>query len=462
LLGRGLEKFDDWRAWREFPKDSRPHLMLLTADTLRADGPHFMNPAAHVTPVMDALASEGCVFRNASSAAPWTIPSFAAIMTGQTPGVHGVVIMTRKLSDKFETLAERLRARGYRTEAHVMNAYLSPQYCLDQGFERYHYLSMSTSETSRNPIARLCSMWPGSYLMATMNEKLIMNVNLFFERRASRPFFLWVHFLDPHEPLNPSDASLRKITSEKLALRRFSRTSENQTFTPTEKKEIQLLYRAEVLDLDLALGSVFASMKRNGIYNETAIMFTSDHGEAFWEHRGYGHGFALYQEQTHVPLVIRLGENGPVGDIYQPVSNARIFTTFLDLAGIVPEDPLMEDQSLLGLVNGEESEAVPVYSSGTSHRLPPQHSIIAGDHKLMQFDEIVVRHELYNLSNDPMEKQDITNAAPGILNPALETLEKWLDRQNALSEELDLNISDITIELDQESLAELEAIGYFQ
>jgi arylsulfatase A-like enzyme len=166
------------------PPPPKPNVLLITIETLRADHVGSYGYRRNTTPNLDRLAREGARFEKAIAQAPFTLPSLASILTGRTPPLHGVRNHPAVLADSIETLAERFESAGYQTAAMTRHTWLRSKSGLDQGFLEYH-----NNKFSAGLDARSLSLAASDWLAA---------------RDPERPFFLWIHFLDPHLPYTPS------------------------------------------------------------------------------------------------------------------------------------------------------------------------------------------------------------------------------------------------------------------
>ncbi|MCH7872423.1 MAG: sulfatase-like hydrolase/transferase, partial [Planctomycetes bacterium] len=281
-------------------------VILLTVDTLRADALRVYSDGAPPTPNLSALAADSVVFDEAVSPAPWTLPAFSSIMTGLSPTVHQAIRSTSRLPD-VPTLAERMRASGYRTAAIGKNPYLLPLFGLSRGFERYE---MYPAPGGRS-LGRALLGWafPERFALDVTTDGITRKAVRWLTENRERRFFLWLHYFDPHVPYEPPSAYLPKSTPPERIGTSFEDTARLREgyFVPT-REEIEWLrglYHAEVRYVDDNIGVLMAALKRLGIYEETLIVFTSDHGEEFAEHGGYDHGHTLYDELVRVPLFVK-------------------------------------------------------------------------------------------------------------------------------------------------------------
>ena len=240
----------------------RPSLLLVSIDTLRADHVGVYGAVDARTPVIDRLAAEGTRFTTAIASAPLTLPSHASILTGLYPPHHGVRYNgISRLLPSFDTLTERLRDAGYATGAVVGSAVLAGKYGLDQGFDHYDDDTRSRGDPAERPASE------------------VTDGALAWLEHAERPFFLWVHYYDPHERYAPP--------------------------APFADRFAGRPYDGEVAYVDAELGRLFDSLAARGELDEALIVVTSDHGESLGEHAELTHSYSLYDAVLAVPLVFR-------------------------------------------------------------------------------------------------------------------------------------------------------------
>jgi choline-sulfatase len=443
-----------------------PRVLLLSIDTLRADTLACSGAPESRSPHLDALAGDSLCFSQASSAAAWTLPAMASVMTGVSPQVHGALHLQSRVPDGLPTLAEVLRHAGYRTAAFVSSTVLGPQANLTQGFEEFH-------------------AWPGPWLGRSLGASLLAaRVPRFrpdetpppaladaatgwLRAHRDEPFFLWVHTFDPHAPYGPPRRHLRGRTPPPGGSFRFEGWDEEAvragTWVPTaaERDWIRQLYLAEVRWTDEAAGRLLAELKRLGLYEDTLILVVSDHGEEFWEHGAYGHGHSLYEELLHVPLLVKLpaaaardqlGRIGPIGRITAPVSTASLFATVLDACGM----PLPGGHPAAGSLLANDP-APPLLSQGLN-RYEDRRAVRFGRLKYIRWT-MSGKEELYDLERDPGERIDLAAASPADVSEGRRLLEELEAEGRRARQRLRLPAGE-TAEIDGHTLERLRSLGY--
>jgi len=310
----------------------RPNILIITVDTLRADRVGCYGYGGGLTPNVDQLAKDAIVFERGVAQVPLTLPSHTAIFTGTYPFHNGVQDFTAQpLSDRFRTLAESLKDHGYATGAVVSTFVLDRSWGLARGFESYDD-AFAGQEFLQKNIA----------LVERRAEDSVNHAVSWLESHHNQPFFLWLHLYDPHSPYNPPE--------------------------PFRTRYAKQLYDGEIAYADSQLGRLFSWLKEspNGLYDNTLIIFLSDHGESLGEHREKEHGFFVYDSTVRVPLLLKPPKNA--GLVAQRVADAvetiQVGPTVLDLAGV--EDPIQKQfqtGSLVPLFNGKpHAPQRPAYS----------------------------------------------------------------------------------------------------
>ncbi|MCP5004589.1 MAG: sulfatase, partial [Planctomycetes bacterium] len=270
LLGLGCRKSEPW------------NVVLVTFDTTRADRLGAYGRTTAVTPTLDALAAEGFLFERCRSAAPVTLPSHSTLLTGTYPNVHGVRDNSVfALPPASVTLAEVLREHGYRTAAAVGSFVLDHQFGVDQGFELYDDAITQEHEDywGRRTVDKLAPFFFDERPAERVNAAVLPWLR---ERlaRPGEPFFVWLHYWDPHHPHIPP-------------------APYNQLFATD-------LYQGEIANADAALGRVIGELRRADALERTLVVMTADHGEGEGEHGEETHSLLAYDTTLHVPLIVRV------------------------------------------------------------------------------------------------------------------------------------------------------------
>jgi arylsulfatase A-like enzyme len=333
----------------------RPNIVLITIDALRADALGCLSEEAPPTPQIDKLASRGIVFRKAYVQATWTLGSFSSMMTSLYPFEAGTAAGTKTpgglsaLMEAPPTAAELLSETGYHTVAQLTNPYLTDLFGAIRGFREVRH-SLAPRPYFQRPVLRLRKALRDAQA-GDGAEVMTRGAEAWLDEGRREPFFLWVHYLDVHEPYVPPGTT----TSVYRALLRVAEDG-----GPGEKaearKRLRELYDAEVTYCDHYVGRLLAALEERGLADRSVVILTADHGEAFWEHGVRGHhrhlpgGEKMYEhdEVLRVPLIMALPDGRDAGTVIdEPVRMLDLMPTILALAGVeIPEHvrgrPLLE------------------------------------------------------------------------------------------------------------------------
>lgn len=437
----------DWK-WRETTAaadaigDSGlrlPNVLLISIDTLRADALGSYGNPHGLTPHIDALARDGVLFEQAITSAPWTLPAMASLFTGLYPRHHGAGIISNHrdplgrsaLPEGSWTLASALRARGHQTHAIVTNPYLSLRYGLGQGFDIYAnvtieseaFLSMADT-TAFRLLKRLYPTLISGDRGAVVSDRA---VKWLAQRRASKPFFLWLHYIDPHPPYSRAGVTANKSFRGDLSFARPGDGAADITLTSpdvarlrsgeirlsaAEKEGVRNLYRAEVQSVDAAVGRILGAIEAQGLSADTLIVCVADHGEEFWEHGGVEHGRTVYDEVVRVPLLMRWPGHLPAGRRVAAVARITdVAPTILDLIGIAAPSRV-DGESLLPLLGSQPAPRVAL----TENMLFAEEriGIRTSDRNYVRWED--GKEEVYDLVADPQERIDLAGDT-GVVEP---------------------------------------------
>ena len=373
----------------------RPNILLYVIDTLRADHLGIYGYDRPVSPHLDAFAADATVFDDAVAQSSWTRASMASVFTSLWPLQHGTNRRGDVLAPEAVTLAELLSGAGYQTVAFAKNQNIFPTFGFSQGFEDFN--AMWTKGKSHR-INALVDKWLHSY-------------------ERDRPFFLYLHAVDPHAPYGPPESVKYRFASrsnDDLTLKRPPGLKTWRTLKPETQERILGhlldLYDGEIAYNDSTFGDLIEMLKEHSVYEDTVIIVLSDHGEEFQEHGNWQHGRNLFVENLHVPLLIRFPDRGQGVRVAHRVQHIDLLPTLLDYLGL--EAPaFLEGSSFLPWVTGAavdmDKTPRPAFSFLHLDGLPNV-SVIVGDWKLIQIlskDETAWTR-LYNLAEDPGETRN--------------------------------------------------------
>ena len=330
------------------PNAASPNIILVAIDTLRADYLKLYDPeAVAVTPNFERLATDSILYKNNFSQCSWTKPSFASIFTGLYPSTHTTTGYKSALPDSVTTIAEALRGAGYYTKGFANNPNISPEFNFGQGFESYIDLKPSLYLGAKSSAEKLVMY----QVLRRVIEKIpfrkakvtnyyqpadAVNAEVFSwldtgNRPADHPLFLFMHYFDPHDPYFDHDKSGQS----------FSRVKMRNPAPDRWLGPIREAYISEIEFLDKHLGLLIDGLKQRGLYDNSVIVLTADHGEEFYDHKGWWHGETLYDEQLHVPLILKLPNQALAAQVNEHLSRSvDIAPTLLDLALAPPVEAM--------------------------------------------------------------------------------------------------------------------------
>jgi arylsulfatase A-like enzyme len=335
---------------------ARPNIVVVVLDTVRRDVSELSSTGVSPTPNLDRLGSESTVFTNAWSTGPWTVPSHASMLTGLLPSSHGCTGYNSFLGSERRTVAEYLVGHGYETVAFFSNPWLTDRMTgMMRGFEtRYEEVGHDTRvfnivDQGGEATSRNIATWLG-------------------ERKGDKPFLMFVNFLEPHLPYSPPEAyrleHLPDLPARSIVTTEWAHEF-NAGMYPAQDvdwKRVISLYLGDVATADSYLGELLGELERQGLYENTAVIVTSDHGENLGEHGYMDHQFGLFETLLAVPLVVRTpGQREPAVRT-DPAMLTDIFPTALELAGVENAPDLLHARSLLGPPAPEDRPLIAEYS----------------------------------------------------------------------------------------------------
>jgi len=447
-------------------EDDRPQIVvLITVDTLRLD--FVEGERAEPTPAVDSLLADSVVFENARSAAPWTKPSVATLLTGLSPLVHRANSIGVGLPEEVKTVAEYMRGAGYHTVGIGLNEHLDPSFNFHQGFELYQFPARGDYGLSFGSML-LSRLRPNRYPDLFVSTEGIADVAVDWVRsNRDKHFFLWMHILDPHWPYWPPPA-FAPPTREDTSIDDFWGDWETVTnvqagnlkLSDGDKNRVRELYRAEIRYADSNIRRLLDALKELDLYDGALIAFSSDHGEEFWEHGHYEHGHSLFDEVLRVPLAFKLPGSRFKTRIGAPVSTESLTPTLVDLLGLETQAHGFSSPSLQGYWNPEVDPDPPeaLFANGTYHYGEKMMVLLRGRWKYV-VEADTGRRDLYDLLDDPGELQSLASSRQEVVAEADTLLAKRIASSDGLRRAL--RIEDLpTVQLSEKLRARLRALGY--
>lgn len=372
-------------------KEPRPYsVLLIVVDALRADAVGSRGAVRSPTPNLDALAQRALVFRRAYSVSSWTHPAVAAILAGRSPTTFQPGAKSY-IAAEHPTLAELLRAHGYRTAAFVANPMMDPELGFGRGFETYRGYGPWVSGLA--PLENKATA-------GTVADDVLAWLAA---QKPDRPWFAYVHFMDPHWPYEPSMTHLGRFWKGDLPSPEAVSAINTQVRARQAGAPIlalaRHLYHASVAEVDEAIGRLLRFLDERGLNSEAVVCVTADHGEEFGEHGGVLHARTLYEEVIRVPLMLA-GPGFRPATYDVPVSTQALAPTLAGALGfdssVFASSPLNPGSSGSGQLVRAELFPFP----------PSIHhwAVVDGADKLLR--AIDGSLELYDLNNDPSEREN--------------------------------------------------------
>jgi arylsulfatase A-like enzyme len=345
-------------------KGTGRNLILISIDTLRADHLGSYGYYIEMSPNIDNFASEGVRFSRAISQSSWTLPAHASLFTGFYPSSHGAVNKQRSIPPSFLMLGEILRNAGYRSAAFTGGGYLNPKYGFEQGFMDYRHFNRLDSD----------DVWS------------------FVDGVGERPFFLFLHTYNVHNYYVPPDLMgfiSGEFKEDYQELENIMSFVENHLLEDLDEESRRVMehlhdrYNISILAIDQQFGSFWRGLEEKGLLDNTIVVFFSDHGEEFGEHGRTFHGGTLFNDQVHVPLLMKLPDGIAKRKVVKEVVELMdVFPTVLEYLGLpVPEG--IDGQSLVPLIEGEDVSIDGLGFSELSYHITEKYAVCGESMKLV-------------------------------------------------------------------------------
>jgi arylsulfatase A-like enzyme len=417
---------------------SPANLILIVVDTLRSDHMGCYGYQRPTTPSIDSLAATAVRYERAFSQAPWTTPSVASLLTSRYPPELGMIDEPDRLDDSFTLLSEILADHGYTTYAVISHIYLGSKWNLDQGFDVYDESCIVGHEGVSSPCVTEAA------------SKLI-------NRHRSRPFFLLVHYFDPHYDYIEHDGY---DLCEQLGYHgRLSSVASYKELSPLINQldehdiaHLRCLYDSEIAFTDAHIGKLLDELRETGLYDSSIIILTADHGEELLERSTIGHGGTLFNEQIKIPLMIRYPGSDRAEVVGTSVGLVDVLPTILDYLEVPVEHELAGTSLLDGGPAGEPT----VRSVFSEAPWGGFQGIIRDRFKLL-YHRGTDSYLLYDLAQDPYERSSILGVPgpkPPVAEQLKEELQQWVEAMANRAHQAD------SVSISMEERARLAALGY--
>ncbi len=427
---------------------NRPNILFISIDTLRRDHCSLYGYKLDTTPNLRVFASQSAIFDMAFSPTATTAPSHATMFTSLYPITHRLIKNGLKLSPKHKTLAEILKMNQYQTAAVVSSFVLNAKFGFAKGFDHYDDGDFEKPESTAKT-----QVWEGLDVAGGFERRADHTSQKVVEwlrttRNPNKPFFLFVHYFDPHFPYYPPEPF-------------YSRYDPKKKSADSIEKSIAC-YDGEIAFTDCEIGRILQMLKTIGVEQNTIVVITSDHGEGLMQHGHMGHGIHIYDETVRVPLLFHWPNHIPKDKLFNaPVELLSIAPTILDLVGISLKDLPFQGYNLTpALINNAPLDKNrPVYLHRRHYKerwfqkiwvKGEKLGIRAEDWKYIEGKEENTR-ELFNLKNDPTEMKNLFSDSQEKADELSGKLKKWIISHTG--EQSDLYIDEKVLEI-------LKSLGY--
>lgn len=384
--------------YAEHPRVRRSVLLFLV-DTLRADRLGCYGYDRDTSPALDRLAEDGVLFENCFAQSSWTKPATASILTGLHPSFHGANHRFTVLPEDLVTLPQLLRDHGYRTGAFLANGFIFDRRMgFDRGFDEFRGYGDPP---------------PDSPVQYVRGESPVTDAIEWIEGGGEEPFFAFVHIVDPHSPYGapapyeskfaaPYDGRLKSPVDFTLDREVIHELDES------DWEFVRSLYDGEIAYSDAQFARILKSLRERGLSEETLVVFVSDHGEEFYDHRDFGHPPTILQELIHVPLVVKIpGLPDEVRGLRMKGACRQVdlLPTILDSVG-VPIPPEIQGTSLLPRIFAEDQRDGPPVVSEVDKDGRSRKSVIVDGRKYIRQWAPHPQEYFFDLRKDPGELEN--------------------------------------------------------
>lgn len=455
-----------------------PNIILIVMDAVRAKHLSCYGYHRPTTPHLEQFARKCVVYETAISAAGWSLPSHASIFTGLYPSKHGAHDQHKYLLPEYPTMASILRSYGYHTRAFCHNAYVGPATGLNRGFETFNTdsrnippLLKKITDKFDNGLARLRKQQ--DFGARQTNQKIFSALRRLHS--GPRPFFMFVHYEEPHAPYRPPrnfNRYLPEGVSEQQAMQvnqdQWAYFTNPSIMSELDFEILKALYDGEITYVDMRINQVLSWLEQFNILDHTMVIITADHGDNIGDHQMMGHAYCLYDTLVHVPLIIHYpaGTAGPQR-VSRQVQTLDLLPTILTLLGDTSSALFnsLQGHNLLSLTGRDFTIAEQTRPDLTTfHKRFPGVDVSQYDRalKMIRTDRYKYiwasdnNHELYDLQKDPDEQHNIINQAPAIAADLDRQLLNWRNSFEAAAP------VEEAPEFDEAVKDRLRALGYLE
>ena len=438
-------------------------VILISVDTLRADHLGCYGYVRETSPNIDSLANDSVLFSNVYASSPWTLPSHVSMLTSLHGVHHQVYHDDERMDPAILTLADLLRQNHFFCTAFTGGGFVSSVYGFSKGFDMYQE---GSGGVHRQDAAEYSCELVAEWLDTHSKDK---------------NFFLFVHTYQPHDPYACPEPYRDIFLSEDAKWRHINLMGHlggrSNLFKPLpegERQNIEDLYDGEVRYTDEALiGPLIQKLKQLNLYDRTLIIFTSDHGEEFYDHKSWGHGHQLYDESLKVPLLVKFpGSRFQGTKISNIVSLVDVMPTILEELRIDISELSLDGKSLFPAIEGKDTEDrsfwADIGENVLNSHVPQKISTNSGTEKFIlnkkytEEDLSYFEHpppetgsvELYELKSDPREELNIADNRAALVNRLIRTIEVLYSQARKRRS--------LRPEIDEDLKEQLRALGYIK
>lgn len=469
----------------------RPHILFVVLDSARPEWLSCCACPRETSPNIDQVAAQAMVFETAISPSSWTFPVMASVFTGMLPAKHGGHDQHLFLDSPYRTMAEIFTQHGYDTAAFADIPYVGPLTKLDRGFrtmsnlqakevQPFSKLLKATGRLHRVLSRRYCKTGQTPVVLGEAMHWLTR------ERDPRKPFLLYIHSDETHAPFLPPGRYRKRFTD--LSVSQMHATNKDkqkyvaglETMTNKERQDLWNLALAEVAYFDEWLGRLFDLLRRQGLYDDTVIVITADHGENMSEHGLLRHAMCLYDTLLHVPLIVKPpGKGGPQKRVPEMVQLIDLLPTLMRMADIKEPEAEAEFQGrdLLARVAQQDfpsfvvSELYPPANAAMWEKKVPhfatkfreryyriRRSIRTSTHKYIWAS--AGEHELYDLGTDPAEECNLIGQRGDLAAELHRQLDHWLAELAPAQSIEGVEATPADNSTDEQVLSRLRDLGY--
>jgi arylsulfatase A-like enzyme len=428
-------------------RDRHPNIVLITIDTLRSDHCTPYGYGRDTTPLMSVLAQQGSLFENVYAPMPTTGPSHSTMFTSRYPISHGVIKNGYVLADEELTIAEVLQKNGYSTAAVISSFAVNSKFGLKQGFQYYDEEFIGKDPSMRT------TRWQGIEVEGLFDRRAketTASAMKWLKAHEKDPFFLWVHYFDPHGPYDPPD--------------RFKKKFESKMGSNEEPQKTYDVYDGEIGYADAEIEKIVEYLDQKGLDEDTLLIVTADHGEGLGQHNHMHHGLFLYEEAVRVPLVMRWPGKIPAGlRIKNRVELLDLSPTILDIAGVPAKNANYQGRSLKSMIQNPSiaRQSRPIFFQRRLYETENYKGNVVKGEKLgvlldqWKYIEALKERsvELYDLSSDPGELTNVSREHPDQVKRLSTLIKEWRNKYGKGTYDQSMS---------EEDIEALKSLGYVQ